>query len=268
MQPLSFSLPGAADLIGASVLSLMFIAVFAAAEVAWRIFRVPTELTRKLVHAGGGATVLLVPHLLSSLWVALGLAFAFAGILVVARRFEALPSVHAIERRSFGAYLFPLAVCVCVLSSRGALVHFEVPLLALAFGDAAAAIVGRSFGRTRYIVFGAVRSIEGSAAFVATTAIVSSLFFVLAGVPVVVAITLAMLTGVALAVVEAVSVRGTDNLTIPVAGLVVVDLCLRVSALPEPARSLVLFVAVTSVGFVAAALAAHALSPARSRHVA
>jgi phytol kinase len=265
VQPLTFSLPDSGDLMGALVLSTLFIAVFVAAEVAWRVFKVPTELTRKLVHAGGGTAVLLVPHLLSSLWVALGLAFAFAGILVVARRIEALPSVHAIERRSVGAFLFPISVCLCVLSSRGAFVHFEVPLLALAFGDAAAAIVGRSFGTIRYRVWGARRSVEGSLAFVLTTAVIAAGFFALAGMPIAVALTLALLVGLVLGVVEAVSVHGWDNLTIPAVGLVVTDLALRVAALPEPLRSQVLFLAVVVVVAVVAALAALVLAPATRR---
>lgn len=262
MQPLSFSLPDSGDLIGAVVLSTLFLAVFVAAEVAWRVFKVPTELTRKLVHAGGGAAVLLVPHLLSSLWVALALAFAFAFILVVARRVEALPSVHAITRRSVGAYLFPISVCLCVLSSRGAFVHFEVPLLALAFGDAAAAIVGRSFGSIRYRVWGARRSVEGSLAFVLTTAAIAAVFFAVAGMPFTVAVTLALLVGLVLGVVEAVSVHGWDNLTIPVAGLIVTDLALQVASLPEPLCSQVLFFAVVVVVSAVAGLAALVLGPA------
>lgn len=265
VQPLTFSLPDSGDLYGALVLSTLFLLVFFAAEVAWRAFRVPTELTRKLVHAGGGVVVLLVPQLLSSLWVALGLAVAFVVILVVARRLEALPSVHAIERRSVGAYLFPVAVCVCVLSSRGELVRFEVPLLALAFGDAAAALVGRSIGSLRYRVWGARRSIEGSLAFALTTAVIATGFFSLAGISFVVALTLALVIGLLLSVVEAVSVYGWDNLTIPAVGLVLTDLALRIATLPDPLRSQVLFLAVVVVLGLVAGLAAVVLVPTARR---
>jgi|GEM_PF-1428590 len=252
---LQFILPDARDLPGTAILAGLFGVVFVVAEVAWRRCHIHTEVTRKMVHAGGGVIVLLVPQLLTSVWSALALAMSFAVILGVARTQHWLPSVHAIKRASVGAALFPIAVAVCVIASRGELVRFEVPLLALALGDAAAALVGRRFGVVAYHVGGTRRTVEGSVAFAVVTAVVAVFFLVLGGVSVGVAIVLAVLVALVLMVVEALSIGGWDNLTIPLAGLVVVDIALATAALSGPVRNAVLLVEVTVVLTVVAVLA-------------
>jgi phytol kinase len=234
--PLTFHMPPPTDLWGALLLAAIFGAVFISAEIAWRRFHVDTETTRKLVHAGGGVAVLVVPHVMTSLWSALALALGFAVILGVASRTKALPSVHAIDRRSVGAFVFPFAVAICVVVSRGRLALFEVPLLALALGDAAAAVVGRTFGTVAVTIMGARRTLEGSAAFALTTGTVAAVFYALAGMPLGTAIALAVVTATALAVVEAVSVGGWDNVSIPVVGLGVVHVALLTAALPPTVR--------------------------------
>lgn len=258
---LHFVTPTAHDVVGSGILAGLFLVVFAVAEFCWRRLRVHTEITRKLVHAGGGLTVLLVPHLLTSVWSALALAVAFATILGVARTCHWLPSVHAIERRSVGAAVFPIAVAVCVIASRGRLVHFEVPLLALALGDTAAALVGRRFGVLAYAVAGTRRTIEGSAAFAVVTGIVAFAFFRLVDIDVGIAVLLAVSVGLVLAVVEAVSIGGWDNLTIPVAGLVVVDVALWAASLSVPVGTAVVVTGTALVVAMVAVCLAIAFAP-------
>jgi len=258
MAMLQLTLPGSADLVGGGVLAVLFVAVFAIAELLWRRFHVDTEVTRKLVHIGGGVIVLLVPHLLTSIWSALALAASFAVVLSAARTWRWLPSVHAIERASVGAVVFPVAVAVCVIASRGAFALFEIPLLALALGDAAAALVGQRFGVVVYRVAGARRTLEGSAAFAVVVVVVAAVFFRLAGIDLRTALLLATSTALVLTVVEALSIGGWDNLTIPVVGLVVVKLALWSATFVEPVRDMVAFSASVTAVVVVAALAVFA----------
>lgn len=251
------------DLRGAAVLVVGFVVVFVVAELLWRLLRMHTEVTRKVVHIGGGVVVLSVPHLLTSVWSALALAASFAIALGVAQRCHFLPSVHAIDRRSVGAAVFPLAVGVCVLVSRGELVRFEVPLLALALGDAAAALIGRRFGTLAYAIGRTRRTVEGSAAFVVVVAVVAAVLFCIAGVDVPMAVAVAVPTALVLAVVEAISIDGWDNLTIPVAGLVVVDIAIAVTHLTGGLRAaFVVAVLSTFVAAVAATIAVAVSAPA------
>lgn len=264
---LQLTLPDSADLVGGGVLAVLFVAVFALAELLWRRFHVDTEVTRKLVHIGGGVIVLLVPHLLTSIWSALALAASFAVVLSTARTWRWLPSVHAIERASVGAVVFPVAVAICVVVSRGAVALFEIPLLALALGDAAAALVGQRFGVVVYRVAGVRRTLEGSAAFAVVVVVVAAIGFHRAGVDLPTAIMLATSTALVLTAVEALSIGGWDNLTIPIVGLIVVKLALWTASLTEPVRGMVVVssgitavVVVTTlilVAFVAPALATH-----------
>ena len=75
---MTFAPPGPLDLAGSAVLAVLFGAVFGAAELLWHRFHIAAEVSRKVVHAGGGLVVLLVPHLLRSVWTALALAAVFA----------------------------------------------------------------------------------------------------------------------------------------------------------------------------------------------
>lgn len=247
---LSFTAPTLADAFGAAVLGACFVVVFVVAEVLWRVFHVKSELTRKLVHTGGGLTVLLVPHVLTSTWVALALAAVFAGILLGAKKLKLLPSVHSIERRSVGAALFPLAVALIAVLSGGRPLLFEVPLLALALGDAAAAVVGQRFGKSVFFVGGHQRSLEGSAAFCAVTFVCAFIAFVVAGRDVAAASAVAVVVAVVLAAVEAGCGGGWDNLAIPMAGVVLVDV------VKDAAPAVVVVAAAACVWFAAFATAA------------
>lgn len=86
-------------------------------------------------------------------------------------------------------------------------------LLALAVGDPAAGIIGRRFGRIRL----GAKSLEGTAAFALSSALAGSIYLFLTGSrdPVEL-IGIALLGGVAGAVIELLSTRLEDNFTIPV----------------------------------------------------
>ena len=135
----------------------------------------PINYTRSIFHAGSGvfslvlALTLLPLHQLA--WVSGGFAFA-AWTAEISRRFS--PRANAILMRGFKHVAHPsewnrvnsatwYTTALLALTLAGSLPLMVVPVAVLAFGDPAAGILGRKFGRTP-LVHG--RSLEGTAAFV------------------------------------------------------------------------------------------------------
>lgn len=207
-----------ADAVGAVFIAVSIVVLFVGAEVASRVWRLPTEYTRKATHVGAGAVVFAFPWLVSHTTTVAVLAVSFAGILLGGRVTGLLGSIHNVERRTSGAYYYPLAVLGVWLLSAGDPLLFCVPLGIMAVADTGAALVGQRAGETTYRVMDGERSLEGSLAFFALAFTIVLVASAVAGRPewpatLLVALVVAVLT----TAVESVSVRGSDNIGIPYA---------------------------------------------------
>lgn len=239
------------DRLGMLGISVAIVALFATGEALRRVLGVATEYTRKLAHVGGGVVVMSLPWALSSHWTVLLLSLAFFGLLAIGRVTGLLGSVHAVERTTGGAYFYPFAVYGSYLLARGDPLLFCVPIGVMAVADTGAAIVGKRMGNTRYRVMDGARSLEGSFTFFAL-----AFALILGGValdgrggwPGVLLV--ALVGGIVTTCVEAVSVRGADNLFIPYAGFLVLDRTLRLGLAEMGA-----WIEGMLIGFVAVVLA-------------
>lgn len=213
-----------ADWINTAILSASFLALFGIAELLYHYAHVKVELTRKLVHLGTGALTLLFPVMLSNHWFVLLLCGSFALILIVSLRFKLLPSINAIDRVSVGSLAYPASVYGCYLVFQAEHQHFGffyIPILTLAICDPIAALAGKRWPLGKYTIGKDTKTLMGSGMFLLSAFIV---YFV----------TVSMLNpqtgiqplifrGLIVAIIactaEAVSGKGTDNLTIPAAVL-------------------------------------------------
>jgi dolichol kinase len=182
------------------------------------------HVTRSVLHAGMGLGVLGLVHALPSLeamrWVA-SAATASAWGMEGSRRLSpavnrVLLSVfgrtaHAHEGRQVNSATW-YTTALCVLSWTVSPSAASAGVAVLAFGDPAASLVGRRFGRTRI----GTRSLEGSAAFVAVGALTASSVLWTWGVAWPAALVIGLVAGLAGAVAEMCSTRVDDNLAIPV----------------------------------------------------
>ena len=221
------------ELKGAAIITVAILGCFLLCEVVRRVFHVRGEVTRKTSHVGAGVVVLFIPVLLHSLWTVIVLAGGFALLLTAGKVLGFLQSVHDVERRTYGAYVYPLAVVLTYVLADGEPLLFQVPILVMALSDTVAALVGQRAGSVTYRVAGGTRSLEGSAAFLGLTFLLVMAALVVSGRgvwPDLLLITL--LVALVATAVEAVSVLGFDNLLIPYA---VVFLLSRTLGLDLPA---------------------------------
>jgi phytol kinase len=217
-----------ADLTGAIIIAVSITALFVVGEVIHRVSSVKVEYTRKLTHVGAGVIVMSFPWLIHHVTTVAVLAVAFLGVLVGGKVTGLLGSVHNVERRTSGAYYYPGAVLGAFWLSGGDPLLYCAPLAIMAVADTGAALVGQEYGETRFKVLDGERSFEGSATFFGLAFGVMLLGLTLAqrpGWPEMLLV--ALVVSILATAVEAVSVRGSDNLLIPYMAWLVMERTLR-----------------------------------------
>ncbi len=208
--------------------------------------RLPAEVRRKVVHVGMGLIALPFPWLFAGTWSVPGLAavavVALLGVRHVPRLRALGGALHDVGRRSLGEVYFPAALGVLWLLAAGDWRLWVVPVLILTLADALAAVIGVSYGR---LVFssagsagsagsaaaagaagaaGSTKSVEGSVAFFATA-------FLSAHMPLLLftdvgraeSFLIAVMLGLVVMMLEAVSWAGLDNLVTPLAAALLLD---------------------------------------------
>lgn len=214
---MSRQLPISGDLAGAALMALYFGVLLGGVEFWTRRRQPAPESSRKLVHVGGGFGAALFPFAVSSIAVVALLAAGFTLLIWAGGRWRFLQSVSRVERKSRGGEYFPVAVALLFWVSQGRLWLYFAGLLILTLADTAAALVGGRFGRRRYRVGPADwKSTEGSIAFwVVACLVICACLFTFSGLALRVCLGVALLTATLLTFMEAVAVRGTDNLLVP-----------------------------------------------------
>jgi phytol kinase len=201
-----------------------------------RLFAVKPDLTRKVIHIGAGMWVFGI-LLLFNHWEIGIIPFAtFIGLNYLFYCYRIIGAMDT-QDSSPGTVYFSISVTLLF----GLLWRPEGPVdnapiavagvMAMTWGDALAALIGRRFGQHKYQVGNSVRSWEGSAAmFVASTSAIFLVLLLLPGSslsPLAIPLGLgrALLTAIVTAtfatLAEAVSPYGTDNLSVPIVAAVV-----------------------------------------------
>ncbi len=214
------------------LLGTAFLLLFVGAELLYRKFKVKAEYTRKIVHVGTGLLTLLFPILLSNHWSVLFLCGSFLIILLLSLKYNFLPGINAIDRVSYGSIAYPIIVFICYLvweqvekplaGDRTPYSFFYLPILIMALADPAAALVGKAYPYGVFKWGGEKKSFAGSFAFFCVAFIISIIFFFnSSGFPIITSLIYAFILAIISAFIEVVSRNGLDNLTIPLAVLIV-----------------------------------------------
>lgn len=227
-------------------------AVLASAEHARRQWAAQAERTRKFVHLAMGCLATCFPWVFHKPWPVVALSVAFVGVMGASLQQGWLPSVHGVARRSGGGVFFALAVGLLFFFCHQRPALYVPSILVLAVSDGLAALVGGACGRHRYRLCGDAKSIEGSAAFLASAilCIFASLAFMTPLGPLACALT-SLCVAIPVMCLEAVASGGSDNLVVPVAT------CLLLARLgSRSATELALLASAFAAAMVAIALAA------------
>lgn len=202
------------------ILSSFFLIVFGISEIAYRFFKINAEYTRKWSHIASGFLALLFPFMIDDvLWVGI-ICGIFLLILNFSKPLGLLPSINAVNRKTYGSILFPLAVFISFVAytyNDKNLVYFLLPVLTLAISDMAAAIIGKRYPIRSITTFKEKKSIGGYLAFTISCYLIYGYFLYFDW-------EISMLTFIILpplvAMIELVSPKGLDNISIPLSVII------------------------------------------------
>jgi dolichol kinase len=208
----------AGEVVRAACVAGAAIALLALTELVHRRWHPPVEWTRKMMHVGGGVLAMTFPWLFRWGLTVVVICLAMGALLAVGGRSGLLTSVTGVERRSRGEIYHPLAIALVFLLARDQPIFYVVSLWTLVVADAAAALLGRGYGRHTYAVEEERKSLEGSVVFFFVAFLGIHLPLLLftpmsREASVVVGLQLALLV----TCFEAICMRGADNLVVPLA---------------------------------------------------
>jgi len=204
------------DLIAAGFVGVAALLMLGLSELL-RKLGASKEQSRKSAHLGSGFLACSFPWVFESPISVAILTGGFAVLVIGAKRFGQLQGVHGVERESYGAAVFPMVIAVLFWITDGDPILYGIPILVLTVSDSAAALIGKGYGIKHYKALGEQRSLEGSLAFFTVT-------FIAVQVPLLLmsedtgrleCILIALIVAVLTTCAEAISVRGLDNLFIP-----------------------------------------------------
>jgi phytol kinase len=223
------------DLIGTGILLAYYLIVCVLIPTAFKAWLgIPTELVRKSQHVAYSLSIFILLKLFSSWYVATGAAFilvlvAYPALILIER--TRIYRKWFVDRENRGGELrkqllfVQLTFAVLLFIYWGLLGtrwHYviAVAVMAWGFGDAAAALIGKAFGKRRVIH----KWIEGAKTYEGTIAMIlvsgAALFltlFLYAGKPWYVSLIAAIIVAPVSGVVELFSRRGMDTLWVPLA---------------------------------------------------
>ncbi|MBA2287153.1 MAG: phosphatidate cytidylyltransferase [Ktedonobacteraceae bacterium] len=193
----------------------------------WRNY--PTDFTRKFVHIGAGMWIWGILLLFDHWWLAIIPTATFILFNAIFLRYHIFSAMDPKEGATPGTVYFAFS-CTLLLflfhegwdQQTGSLRGYEYlamsGIMAMTWGDAFSAIIGKRFGKHTYqIIKNRKLSIEGSiAGFVFTFAAVAITLHIMTPI----SLSLVLIGGLAAAIIatalEAVSPAGTDNLSVPI----------------------------------------------------
>ncbi len=218
----------------ALIISYVYVfAVIALGELLRRAGRRSPDFTRKFIHIGVGMWVVGTVLLFETWYLALIPPASFVLINALSYWRGTIKAMETEEKGHLGTIYFPIAFGAVVYYWWSYPVLMVASMMPLTWGDAMAAIIGRRYGYHHYTIGSRSRSIEGSLAMLlwswGTTSLALFVMPLLLGQTPINWI-LALLYGAVVAIVctlvEALSPWGIDNLTIPAAAVLILQLLL------------------------------------------
>ncbi len=194
----------------------------------WRGY--PQDFTRKFVHIGAGMAVFIVVGLFETWYIGVLPFVSFIFLNYIFWRYKILDAVDASDSTP-GTVYFALSISIlfCLLwrpqlpTDLGYLA--VAATMAMTWGDALAAIIGKRIGKHRYTVVGGTRSYEGSLVMflVSGTAMFLSLLLIPGSFlspmaqPLGLGLSLgaALVTALIVTLAEGISPHGMDNISVP-----------------------------------------------------
>lgn len=201
---------------------VLFIFLIIISEYAYRRYKLNPEITRKASHIASGILSLSFTTIFDSHFFVLIPGIIFLVVLYIARKRKLFPSIDQVDRETSGSYLLPLSIYLVFLIGEigGSPVFFILPVLIISLSDPIAAYSGSSIQRNNRTIalhgFSTSKTVVGSVAFLVSTFIISLVTLYFYNVHHTEMIKISIVVSVIATAVEMLSIKGSDNLTVPI----------------------------------------------------
>jgi len=203
---------------------LLFLVLFLTSEIMYHALKFKVEISRKFVHFTSGIICLSFPFYINNHWIVLALCLGFLILLFASQKLSLLKSINNIDRKSYGSLLFPVSVYCCFLAFQyheNEKIYFYLPILILAICDPLASLVGKKYPFFKYKNGSDYKTISGSLAFFLSSFFIVFISFNRMEISFLDLLLQSFCISIVGTLVETFSRKGTDNLFIPIAILLV-----------------------------------------------
>ena len=185
------------------------------------------KTNRKIIHITVGTAVSFTPYFFTHNHQPVLLAFIFLLSIFLVKEIIFLKSFHNIERESYGTIFFPISYLLLALLFWDYSNHITISFLILAIADPLASIIGENVkNKISFNILGDDKTLQGSIAmFVCSLSIIlilSNHFF--NNWDIAYRLMAAIIISIAVTIAEAVSYKGSDNLSIPITAFLFIEL--------------------------------------------
>ncbi len=202
-------------------LAVLGILILSFSEFIRKRVGLANEYSRKNYHAVHAILIGFAPFLVSY-QIIIGFEILLFAEMLLIRKYKLMPWLHDVGRISWGDLFTVSGVVFISLLNPNPWV-FLAAMFHLGLADSAAALIGKKYGKTTsYKVFGNVKSIVGSMAFLVTSIVITVATLVLTPLQVQPLYVLLILPPL-VTLSENLSVFGSDNFVIPVVVVLVLQ---------------------------------------------
>lgn len=213
------------NLLGVVIGTVYIFAIIGLAELLRRVRGYGSGFTRKVIHIGVGMMTWALIYLFTSPWPFIGMCLVFAFLLYLDYKFELVPAMASTDKSNKGTIYFPLAAAAGVFAFWSYPPLMVAALMPLTWGDGLAPVVGKAYGRRAYFVASHMRTVEGSMGFFVFGLLFTWLaLWIMPGPPTIspaAAFLPALVITICTTLIEAVSIKGIDNLTITAVAILI-----------------------------------------------
>jgi dolichol kinase len=189
-------------------------------EYLRRVHLLHAEVTRKFIHISVAAFAASWPFFMEWNEVYLISLLMFVGILF-SRFLHLFGAIHGVKRRTWGELFFAMSIGICAVFGQSPWA-FAAAMLVMGIADGMAALVGTLIDGTHdYKVFGHRKSREGTITFFVCTIVIILVCASLGNLSptFLKVLSIAGMT----AIIENISIAGTDNLFVPLAVVLLIS---------------------------------------------
>lgn len=197
-----------------------FMGIIQLSELLYLKFKVNSEITRKIAHILGSLSSLSFLLLFKSHWYVLIIACAFFLLLLISKRKGIYKSIDLVERETIGSFMLPVSIYLLYLifELTNNKLYFVLPVLILGISDPLAGLVGISNKGAKQIhilAYNFQKTYLGSLSFLFVTLMLTILTFYFFNFSSQNILLLGLFFAFVTTIVEMLSKRGLDNLTVP-----------------------------------------------------